>query len=375
MAAALRSSDAAVWREAQVRLAHAGPAALAAMEAQPLLEVPEFRARVRDVVQQSLGRCITPRELGAHPRLMALVADSIARGIALAPVLAGQRLYPGPDAYDSMVWWEDPHPVPPRPEDQMFALGGCAVPAALLLLREPRPVGRAFGIGILNGLGAVAMIDSVAPLVSDAAEFGVDHNDFEDRETVGQRAKVFVASIDQVLSYRCFVYESGLESDLINGIRQTSNATRATSWDQWWNEARPAWRDWWRLAGDGPRPPDREAWLNAVNEYHGFHLFRVPNAEPRMVVRVTGPTGTHARIETESTVVAQGEVPLEVLREQDSVSVARRMAREMRKDYSDRTYIVTATLPDGRKFRNEFFWQQNTLHTVELLPRLKPRRP
>jgi hypothetical protein len=370
----LLSSDTATWREAEMRLAHAGPAALGAIDALWLLADTNGRARVRDVVQRSLGRCVTPRELAAHPQLMALVADSIARGFALAPLLAAYHSFPGPDA-DMMVIDEHPQSRPPSPEDQMFALGGCAVPAALSLLHDPRPVGRAFGIGMLGGLGAVAMADSVAPLTSDGTAFTVDHGDYEDRETVGHRAKAFVASVSEIPEYRCFAYERDLEGDLVTGIRESSAAMQATSWDRWWDEARPAWRDWWRLAGEGLRPPNREEWWNAMFEYHGFHLFRVPSTEPRSTLLVTGPAATHCRIETDSTVVAEGVVPLSYVREQDSVSVARRRARDLRGDYSDRTYIVSATLPDGRSFRNEFFWSESTRHTVEILPALKPRRP
>ena len=356
-----------------MRLAHAGPGALGAIDVPWLLTDTYGRACVREVVRRSLGRCVTPRELAAHPRLIALVADSIARGFALAPLLAAYRSLPGPDA-DAMVIDEHPQARSPRHEEQMFALGGCAVPAALSLLHDARPVGRAFGIGMLGGLGAAAMADSVAPLAGDDAAFSVDHGDYFDRETVGHRAKAFVASVNEVPEHRCFTYERDLESDLVNGIRETSAAMQATSWDRWWDEARPAWRDWWRLAGEGLQPPNREEWWNAIFEYRGFRLFSVPNAEPRSTLLVTGPANTHCRIETDSTVVAEGEVPLGYVREQDSVSVARRRARDLRGDYSDRTYIVSAKLPDGRSFRNEFFWSESTRHTVEVLPALKPRR-
>jgi hypothetical protein len=56
-------------------------------------------------------------------------------------------------------------------------------------------------------------------------------------------------------------------SDLIGGIRKGSRAEAATTWDEWWDEARPLWRDWWRLAGDGPFPADRGEWWSAVREH------------------------------------------------------------------------------------------------------------
>jgi hypothetical protein len=368
MANALCSNDPAVWREAQIRLAHAGPAALNALESRALLSDPEMRSRVRDVVNLALGRYVTPRELAGHPRVMALVADSVAKGLALAPSLAGLGQYPESDAGP---WFAQPRaPRSARPEEQMFALGGCAVPAALALLREPRPVGRAFGIGILARLGAVAMTDSVLPLVNDATMFSVNHGDYSSSETIGQRAKTFVASIDEVPSNRLYLYESGLQSDLIDGIRETSRSMSAKSWDDWWAEARPAWEDWWRLAGAGDQPPDREAWWNAVFEYQGFRLFRVPNPESGTVLHVTGPAGTRCRVETDSVVVAEGEVPLVVRRGDDSVSVQR---RETSRDDPDGTYQVTATLPNGRRFQEGFFWSENTIQTVELLPALKAR--
>src|SRR2546423_1725844 len=84
--------------------------------------------------------------------------------------------------------------------------------------------------------GAVA--DSVALLTNDPARFGVDHYDYSDCEIVGDRENAFRASLSAIPKYRSDIYESALEvgnsGDLINGIRETSRAMQATSWDDWW---------------------------------------------------------------------------------------------------------------------------------------------
>jgi len=378
MARRLVSSDVAEWREAQFRLAGAGPAALAAIDLPGLLGDVEGRVRVRGVVEMALVRSVTVRNVQAHARLYALVADSIAKGLGNATRLEQQREFEGPDA-DAMIIPDD-KPRPTTDKQKLHALGGCAIPAALSLLHSPNPIGRAYGVWVIRGLGATPCADSVAALVNDTARFPVDHGDFTDAETVGANAGACVAALTAAPRYRSDVYEESAlrvddTGDLINGIRQTSQAMQANNWEQWWNEARPVWRDWWRLAGDGLYPPDREEWLHAVSEYRGFRLLRVPNPEPRTVLRVTGPPGTRCRVETDSMVVAEGEPPLEVVREQDSVSVARRKDREMRGDYSDRTFDVIASLPGGRSFRRGFFWAPSMRLTVELLPALKPHRP
>lgn len=264
----------------------------------------------------------------------------------------------------------------------MYALGGCAVPAALALLRSPRPVGRAYGMRILSWQSNVTLADSIGALVADAASFAVDHSCYFDRDTVGHHAKAHYARMSRVPADRHRIFEAALSvshaSDLINGIQAGSRARAAATWDEWWDEVRPHWRDWWRLAGNGPYPPDHMEWWNSVREYSGFRVTWADHSEPRTVLTVTGPPGTRCRVESGGAVVAEGEPPLEVSRDEDSVAVALRLERETREDYHESTFSVFATLPDGRSFRQEHVlwddWEGERWRiTFELLPELKSR--
>lgn len=367
MARLLLSLDPADWREAEVRLASAGPAALAAIDDPRLLRTTVGLRRVRGVIALSLVRSTTPRDVRAHPRLERLVADSVARGFALASVLEAQKgEYLSPHHYSGMFWDRPQRPRPPTTTDQMLALGGCAVPAALDLLHSQRPLSRAYGLTVLLELGASAnFADTIATLVGDLGSFLVDYDCYSARETVGQHAsnalknKYAVKIVDP--KYPGMVYEDhGLDSDLINAIRSVSQSLKATSWDQWWDGARPVWRDWWRLTGEGRRPPDRWEWINIENEYSGFRWTRDPSREPRTLLRVVGPPGARCRIVTDSMTVAEGEVPLEFVRQLDSVSVARRRERAMRGDYSFQWFGLEATLPEGGTFQREgFLWEDD----------------
>jgi len=369
MARQLLAAEPADWREAQYRLACAGPAALAAVDDSRLLRAAEGPSRVRGVIAMSFTRTTTPADLQAHPRLERLVAESVANGFALATRLEDQEddyLTPHHSfGMGALLFWDSlPPPPPPTTTEQMLALGGCAVPAALSLLHSHRPLGRAYGIVLLRELGAMAAYaDTVATLVEDSGSFVVDYDCYSMRETVGQHAsnalKHMFPSPDLVAKYPGIVYEDhSWESDLINGITSVAHSRQATSWDEWWDGARPVWRDWWRLTGEGRRPPDRWEWLNEVNAYGGFRWNRVPSPQPRTVLRVVGPAGTRCRIVTEGMTVAEGELPLEFVRQLDSASVALRWQREERGDYSSRTFGLVAALPGGGKFQREgFLWE------------------
>lgn len=303
---------------------------------------------------------------------MSLVADSLGMALPLALELASSAELAGPDA-NGPVEFHDGQVVPRKPttEERLIALGGYAVPAALAMLHDPRPVGRAYGCVLIGALGARAAAESLRTLFDDGAELSVDHWDYSDRTTVGREARRQFGYLADTGTRPSDRFERPLELngmvDLVNGIRESSGAMKARSWAEWWDEARPMWNDWWRLAGDGAAPPDREAWWNVMFEYRGFRLTRRPNPEPRSVLTVIGPPGAICRVETDSVIVARGEPPLTVVREQDSLSVRRRTERDLRGDYSGRTFYVTASFPDGRTLHQGFFWSPSTLFTVELL--------
>src|SRR2546428_138700 len=83
----LLAGDAGAWREAQARLANAGPAALAAIERGHVLADPQGRERVRELLPLALRLSVAPRDLFRHDSLAALVREPIPRALPNAQAL------------------------------------------------------------------------------------------------------------------------------------------------------------------------------------------------------------------------------------------------------------------------------------------------
>ncbi|HYM81550.1 MAG TPA: hypothetical protein VEY91_09075, partial [Candidatus Limnocylindria bacterium] len=170
-------------------------------------------------------------------------------------------------------WSEQTRPT--RWLRKMQALGGFAVPAAVRLCGDPRPVARAYGGFLLRNLPTGS--ECVERLRGDRTPIRIHGSDWTSFETVAEAVSTRWGSPGPPsrpgIKFERFLTEMDILNgaydgmfDLINGVRQTSPALDAQSWDDWWNAARPAWNRWWELSGDGLRPPDREEWLNHQRE-------------------------------------------------------------------------------------------------------------
>jgi len=174
---------------------------------------------------------------------------------------------------------------------------------------------------------------------------------FAARHTTWRRADQFEAVITR-MDILNGAYDGMF--DLINVIRQTSRAKEATTWDEWWDAARPAWKHWWKLAGNGLRPPNREEWLNYEREREGFKLQRKPSGKTEL--RVRGPGGTRCEVYEDSVRVASGQLPIHFVHKADPGSV--RVPEGI---------LIRAMFSDGRAWEKTFVFNRDQTWTLTLL--------
>ncbi len=289
----LASEDAAEWREAQLRLALAGPAMLGALDASHLAREEPGRARVRTLLSLGMLTTLSSADVGRYPALYAVISVDVARGFVIAESLAASPVFDVGQPTTAQLMSHDAAPTEvQRRIASANSLGGFAVPAALDLLRDRHAVARAYGVLLLADLAAVVANDSLAPLESDLAPLVVGYSDTTRDATVAStatRTLPRMRELEQVprgfelpvtLALKLNGSRDG-SPDLLGGIRRTSSAASATTWDEWWTAARPAWRMWWSLAGEEPAPHDRKAWLDYQQGAGGPAVGRSEPAGPR----------------------------------------------------------------------------------------------
>ncbi len=267
--ARLASDDRAEWREAQFRLAMAGPPALDALERSRVARNPALRPRLRALLSLAMLTTVDPAGIRRHRRLNALIAADVARGFALVESLAANPAFDVGERGVSQLLGGN---APPTPVQRLIAgatrLGGFAVPAAVALCRDSRPVARAYGALLLSDLRAVVATDSLERLEADASPIVFRGLESQRDATVGGPAANARAHLSRLRALplgfeeplRLMAKLEGGEygrGDLVDAIRGGTAVMAATSWDAWWEEARPAWRRWWELSG-GESASDRE---------------------------------------------------------------------------------------------------------------------
>lgn len=273
----LLSEDAAKWREAQLRLASAGPPVLATLEQRALLHSARGRERVTEVLRLALLLSVPWREMHLHPALRSLIKDHLSRGAKVVASLPLRSL----DEQGGMMEFtrsteKEPEPRPPTARELVAPLGGFAVPELLDRLHDSRPEERAATCRLLKGLLAVAQIEALQSLYDDPHEFSWWHDDHETRHRVGDIARETAAEMEAdrtdrsrfELPLRALATSWTLGPDdagLLNGLREAGHTQDATSWDNWWNRARPAWRAWWELAATS-RLREPNVWNNILRE-------------------------------------------------------------------------------------------------------------
>jgi len=317
----LLDPDPSVWREAQIRLAAAGRPAMEALNKSKVIRDPAGATRVKLLVSLALHISLSTEELDRYPRLRALGESDIQKGLALAETLRSFRSLAA----------EGFRPSGGDIQRSILALGGFKVYAGRALIRDSNPAARANGALILGDVETtVAEVDQ---LLDDDAVIGINGSDWSMHRDVAYAARSRRSPLVQSNEADRSTWFEHLLSrtvasggsrnrgpherqppwdfDLINAFRQASASMDAENWDDWWREIRPTWKHWWKLAGNGPYPPDREDWLNYLNEMDGFRYFSKPDSLGRSILHVTGPPGTRYELFRDSVLVGAGGLPFD----------------------------------------------------------------
>lgn len=328
----LKAEDPATRSEAKMWLAKGGIDSLEVIELEMASLSPEERLQAKGVVSIVLLESVQPSQVERFSELSRLAQDEIARGFELARLFAAAKVL---DIGEPPLL---PHEkeVPPTEVESTFAglrsLGGFAVPAALDLCKSDNPVARAYGAMVIGRLGATSSYPAVRELIGDDTPIGERGSDWVGSTTVGAVARRTLGQsrkdddhsvaleVERYLR-RVLVqeadYASADHSDLIMGIRQSSNAFEAQTWADWWVEARPAWEAWWRLLDQTGGRYDRQSWLNWLNSLEGFTRNVEPSADGRTLLKVLAPTGAScevysydARSRQVGDLIGQGTIPV-----------------------------------------------------------------
>ena len=385
MARLLLADDPAVWRQAQVRLANAGPRALLALERADAIDDTKGRERVREPTKVALRLSVPPAELFRHDSLAALVREPIALAYAIAESLSARDYIWCQGTCGGMKsLYDGAPPPPPSATDRMVKLGGSAVPAAAAMLRDARPVARCYGLIVLDRLGVASVLDSIRALLGDGARVVEDQGDVSTGTTVADKARATLTNL-RVVHQRPFAFEARATAavnevdlePLISGLRTATHELAARGWNQWWGEAWPAWSQWWRLSGDGARPQDLEAFRDIVDGLDGCRVRIGPDPTGRAGLSITGPPGTACRVvlvqHPDSTLIASGPVPIHVDAEAKAESARESAAGQRSAIAAEGAMLVEATLPDGRRWRRMWAWQPDSRLQIELFARGRER--
>jgi hypothetical protein len=258
---------------------------------------PEQKERVRDVLDFALRKYTTFTDLEQRwPDLAAAIRPDVERAARLALPFATA------DIYSSRF----------EPSNVLVALelrklGGFAVPSAEALCKSDNPVARAYGIELLGAADATIQQPLVRRLASDMTAIREDEGDYFGHTTVA-----IVASQSSLLTrkptpiYEFESYASRFGNDLVNGIHGTSKAFQAKTFDEWWAEARPAWRKWWELSPGCAGPPDRQAWSDWTIGKQGYVLTADQSGSS---LRVVAYDQGYCQVLQDGKVIAEGALP------------------------------------------------------------------
>jgi hypothetical protein len=304
----LGSSSCAEWREAQLHLAHRGSEALEPLDDWASSATSEQKERVRDVLDFALRKYTTFTDLERKwPNLAATIRPDVERAARLVLPFAkanvhdigeGPLLPPGVTAEPSNLQVA---------LEELRKLGGFGVPSAEALCKSDNPVARAYGIALLTTAGATLHVPLVRKLASDFTPIEQAGGDWSGHTTVAKVASQ--SSLLNPVSTPIDEFESYVlrfDSDLLNGIRQTSRAFEAKTFDEWWTEARPAWQKWWELSPGCARAPDRQAWSDWTIGKRGYFLTADQSGNS---LRVVAYDQGHCQVLREGKVIAQGALP------------------------------------------------------------------
>lgn len=305
----LAKTETATWREAQVRLAATGPGILDPLDVLATAQRAnaDLLRRITDVLAVALLTSVRWEDVSQRNELVRLASPHVDKGRTLAVKLAKQEILDIGEAPNLPPGAEhEPSEIETALGD-FRALSGFSAPAISDLLAHSNPVARGYGILLVGRVGALARErETLEKLQNDGAAIRVRGACWVGHSTVGKEAeevlKVYprreglALDIGKVIHRFYVLNKADGASDLINGMRQTSQVFRSESSDEWWEAARPVWKKWWEMAGTGYQPQDREEWLNVLRAREGFSLVRTPNPDGSSKLVLSVPEGARYQV-------------------------------------------------------------------------------
>jgi hypothetical protein len=276
----LTASDVATWREAAVRLAFARPFPFAELAAL----VPSAPERVREVMDRAFSQCVTLEEF-SQKRLVLLLDPSLDQ--------AREQLRQGVLEYRGVG-------------------NGFGVAVSLQALRSRDVPQLARALRFLAVARVSCARDRVRGLVSNRALVG---DVTMPMVRVGDVAEETLRSLPASLSPLSGLREALANTPLIDTVAEVvPTSVDAASVTEWFALARPVWRAWWALSGEGGRPSD-EVWRARTNEFLHFSETRRLHPRGRSLLHVKGPSTVSCQAITGEGIVKWSVLPLELERD------------------------------------------------------------
>ena len=289
----LLGEDVAASREAACQMAHRGKDALAALEERlaGMKSIPKDQEeRAASALSVAMLFTVQRTEIAAWPRLTALAGprSDAGREIAKRLIEASRKFHQEGNV---------PHTQAPREPSALaldtqalLRLQGFALEGIADLCASEDPEDRAYGVEMIARLNAFAEQATLDRLSQDTGSYhwfdGCCGHDDSVAEKVAELWKVhsyWVARKETASALNRVAAEAELMAEslqtllhgesptfaLLNGLRQAGapKSWDATTWDEWWDRARPAWNVWWSEFAD--KEQTRElyvAWSKRVQE-------------------------------------------------------------------------------------------------------------
>ncbi|MBX7114028.1 MAG: hypothetical protein K1X64_06785 [Myxococcaceae bacterium] len=247
----------AVWREAVVHASHRGAELLPEMELRASKGDEETRRRVKAWLEMALRRSLKWGDVSGYRALAKLGEAEVNEGRARFAELASAKV------------------VNDHPPAGLHELGGFALAAATEALAGGNPVAQAEALRLIHWRAARHLRPLVEQKRADMTRLTEWHGDYSTGATLSNHAAAVLAGWDrQIDAVPCLLFEEDVDdfgSDLVNAMRSSNDAIRATTEQEYWDRARPAWGRWWGLTPDGGlSPPSREVWLTGERAQGGF---------------------------------------------------------------------------------------------------------
>lgn len=323
------------------------------------------RARVLESIQMLTRRRLRLEQLAAYPHLSALVVPSVERGRELvAPwveVAETEELVEefrdelcgtgkGPGGYLLIQGARLQ-----RLRDELWTLGGLALPAIEQLLSSPSAPARLHGIVLTRMLDLHPDFATLARLQRDRAVVELATRRIEGfrappvahgrwKVPISQHAERLARALTPQVARRAsrtppvavdienriIEWSSGVQhigegeaarqrralfSDIARALRG-AGGRQARDEQAYWNRVRPLWRTWWRVLGPGVDVDDPIR-SNLGNSYVGIQSVSEPRDDEQYVLRLAAPAGEKVEIlslnsRNETLAVRRGVLPLEL---------------------------------------------------------------